>query len=106
MFLRIAIRKGGLGVIRGTNKRIIEINGEDDSCFERIVLFLRPEQENGSMEKMVKMAEDYAGGLFRSGAPVSLLSERKRRWPLKRIVSAVLGALLAGGAIALYFVLF
>lgn len=105
MFLRIVIGKGGFGVIRGTNKRIIEINGEDDSCFERIVLFLRPEQENGSMEKMVKMAEDYAGGLFRSGAPVSLLSE-KRRWPVKRIVSAVIGMLLAGGALALYFVLF
>ena len=92
-------------MIRGTNKRIIEINGEDDSCFERIVLFLRPEQENGSMEKMVKMAEDYAGGLFRSGAPVSLLSE-KRCWPVKRIIAAVIGMLLAGGALALYFVLF
>lgn len=90
-------------MIRGTNKRIIEINGEDDSCFERIVLFLRPEQGDESMEKMVKMAEDYADGLFRSGAPVSLLSRTiRKKWPL---VTAVAGALLCGGGIALYFML-
>ncbi len=94
-------------MIRGINKRIIEISGEDDSCFERIVLFLRPKQENESVEKMMKMAEEYADGLLRSGPPISLLNEKeKRRWPVKRIVSAVAGVLLAGGALALYFVLF
>lgn len=83
-------------MIRGTNKRIIEISGEDGSCFERIVLFLRPEQEAADEEKILKLAEDYAGDVLKtSNAPALLNPPRakgllRRRWPL-----------ILGGALAL-----
>lgn len=93
-------------MIRGTNKRIIEINGEDGSNFERIVLFLRPEQDEASQQKMLKMAEDYADGLFKSHTSVSMLSPRRiNREKIKKILMVSGGALLAAGSAALLIVL-
>ncbi|MCI8623553.1 MAG: hypothetical protein HFG26_07810 [Provencibacterium sp.] len=89
-------------MIRGTNKRIIEISGEDGSCFERIVLFLRPEQDEESEGRVLKMAEDYADGLFRSNAPASLLKERSKARTQRfspRTVALALLALAAGAAV-------
>lgn len=89
-------------MVKGTNKRIIEINGEEGSCFERIVLFVRPEQDTKSEERMLKMAQDYADGLFKSSAPVSILTPpRRRRFDARRLAVAGLIALLAVGALAL-----
>lgn len=93
-------------MIRGTNKRIIEISGEEGSCFERIVLFLRPEQEGEKDEgRMLKMAEDYADGLFHSQTGVSLLRRRKRPGRIslgsKRAVAAAVLMLAAVGALLL-----
>ena len=84
-------------MIRGTNKRIIEISGEEGSCFERIVLFLRPEQESEKDEgRMLKMAEDYADGLFHSQAGVSILRRRRRiKWKHLSSKRALMGAVLA-----------
>lgn len=91
-------------MIRGTNKRIIEINGEDGSCFERIVLFLRPDQDEKNEERVLKMAEDYADGLFRAHTSVTLLSRRRLpRIPLKRAALIVFGVLAAVGVAALCF---
>lgn len=91
-------------MIRGTNKRIIEISGEEGSCFERIVLFLRPEEE-GSEGRALKLAEDYADGIFRQKAAASLLQERKRwRPPFSRaflVAGAAILAAAAAGAILL-----
>lgn len=88
-------------MIRGTNKRIIEISGEDGSCFERIVLFLRPEEE-GCEGRALKLAEDYADGIFRQKAAASLLKERKRRsLPKGGAAAAAILAAVAIGAILL-----
>lgn len=94
-------------MIRGTNKRIIEINGEDGSCFERIVLFLRPEQDEESERSVLKLAEDYADGIFKAQAPVSMLSRPRRRFTasLRQIGIAALLLLAAGSAVALCVVL-
>lgn len=93
-------------MVRGTNKRIIEISGEDGSCFERIVLFLRPEQAPGDEEKMVKMAEECAVGLMKtSTAPPELvtmtatLPSRRVNW--RRVAMVALGVLAGCGALAL-----
>lgn len=92
-------------MIRGTNKRIIEISGEDGSCFERIVLFLRPEQDEESEGRALKMAEDYADGILRSTVSASLLKERRRthmaRILSKKALAAAFLALAAAGAVIL-----
>lgn len=69
-------------VIRGTNKRIIEISGEDDSCFERIVLFLKPEEQTDDQERALRLAEDYADGVMQLKAPALLQREKKGRGKL------------------------
>lgn len=89
-------------MIRGTNKRIIEINGEDGSCFERIVLFLKPEQDEVSEERMLRMAEDYADGLLRTHSAVSMLAPRRgRRWDWRKLGALALALLGVCGVIAL-----
>ena len=82
-------------MVRGTNKRIIEINDTQNPYFERAVLYLRDNHADSSRKTLENQAQHF---LCNIRAP--LLHSRSKLWfsALKLLLSAT-----AGGALALCF---
>ena len=78
-------------MIRGVNKNVIEISDTGNDCFERAILFVRPESIDKGSEHIKRRAADYLSGI------------RLRPWfhPRGKLVLRVLGWLAAAGAGAL-----
>lgn len=77
-------------MIKGVNKRIIEINDTDSIYFEKAVFYLRPEVKELPSEVSNHEAENYIEGLGLYTAP-ALKSTRNYGWILVLII-AVLSA--------------
>lgn len=75
-------------VMKGVNKNVIEISYTEDECFERAILFVRPDRADGDSEHMRKRARDYLSGI------------KLRPWlyPKGKIVLAAVKLLSAAGA--------
>ena len=86
-------------MVRGNNKRIIEINDTQNPYFERAVLYLKDTQEASSKKAMETQAQralsSLAAPLLRGGR-ISLLQMNGKRWfaALKLLLSAAAGGLL------------
>ncbi len=89
-------RKGGNTMVKGVNRKVIEINRPDSAYFERAVLYLRPEVSEVPLSAAHAEAEDFLAG---SGT-----RQRKR----SRAVWFLLGMLSTGvtaGAVVLALLL-
>lgn len=85
-------------MIRGVNKNVIEISDTGNDCFERAILFVRPESIDKGNDHIRKRASDYLAGV------------KLRPWfyPRGRLVMRVLGwlaAAVAGGAVTAFVLL-
>ena len=94
-------------MVRGTNKRIIEINDTQNPYFERAVLYLKDTQEASSKKAMETQAQRFLSSLaapLLRGGRISLLQMNGKRWfaALKLLLSAAAGGLLTffGGAVS------
>ena len=89
-------------MVRGTNKRIIEINDTQNPYFERAVLYLKDTQEASSKKAMETQAQRFLSSLaapLLRGGRISLLQMNGKRWfaALKLLLSAAAGGLRLGG---------
>lgn len=50
-------------MIRGVNKNVIEISDTGNECFERAILFVRPELIPQDNDQLRKRAKDYLSGM-------------------------------------------
>lgn len=50
-------------MVKGVNKQIIEINGEDSDYFDRAILFVKPERKFLTKKNLEKQANSYVSGL-------------------------------------------
>lgn len=75
-------------MIRGVNKSVIEISDTGNDCFERAILFVRPESAAKDNDHIRRRATDYLSGL------------KLRPWfyPRGRMVVKLLGWLGAAAA--------
>lgn len=75
-------------MIKGVNKNVIEISDTGNECFERAILFVRPDSINRDSDHIRRRAQDYLSKL------------RVRPWfhPKGKLVLTVLGLLGAAGA--------
>jgi len=78
-------------LVKGVNKNIIEITDTGSDCFERAILFVRPDKESSDKEQLRTSAMRYLQGLrLRRG----ILPGRKL-W----LLALKYGAALAVGAV-------
>ncbi len=50
-------------MLKGVNKNVIEISDTGNSCFERAILFVRPESHQNDSEQLRRKASDYIANL-------------------------------------------
>ena len=86
-------------MVRGINKRIIEINDTQNPYFERAVLYLKDNQADSSKKALETQAQSFLGNL-RTSQPAFLRSGLTNRlWSAgKLLLSAA-----AGCALTLWF---
>ncbi len=90
-------------MLKGVNKKIIEVNELENKCFYKAILFVRPEAERRRAEELERAANEYAEGvdlLPLSGAAAT--AERPRAGKRKiGLCLAALAVLIAAAAAAL-----
>ncbi len=87
------LRKGGIAMVKGVNKKVIEINRPDSAYFERAVLYLRPEVSEVPPGAAQHEAEGFLGGT----------GQRRAGRRLHRAAWFLLGMLTSGSAALLAF---
>jgi len=80
-------------MLKGVNKNIIEISNTESDCFERVILFVRPESMGDNGEELHRKAKNYLSGLR---LRPSMLKGKKRLWLYLFKLSAAVGS----GAVA------
>lgn len=63
-------------MIRGVNKNVIEISDTGNDCFERAILFVRPDSVHREEDILQRRAHNYLSGLKLR----PWFYPRKRRW--------------------------
>lgn len=91
-------------MVKGVNKRVIEVNNTGSKFFEKIVFFITPEYSDLTAEQLHKAAKYVSLGLSEQPAlrPPRL---RKRRLRKKRVFCAIGIAVLVVAGIALRLIL-
>ena len=98
-------------MLRGVNKRIIEINDLENDCFYKAIFFVRPERDEKGNEKLEQEAKQIAehtllgGGVGVETAEITygyLRTKRRRR----RIFLIAASAALLVAAIVSFILLF
>ena len=82
-------------MVKGVNKSVIEISDTGNECFERAILFVRPEKEQSDGDNLRRHAGEYLSGLRLRPH----FYTRKSFWlaSLKLGVAAIAGAAIATG---------
>ncbi|MGN0654710.1 MAG: hypothetical protein ACI4KD_07325 [Oscillospiraceae bacterium] len=75
-------------MLKGVNKRVIEINNPDGEYFERAILFVKPEKSETPPEKLSQLAKSYVDNVD------------EKRPERKRIIIAVVSVLMISAVIA------
>ena len=65
-------------MVRGVNKKVIEINCTEHAVFERAILFVKPGCAEQGEQQLQHQAGDFVTSVHFDGAP-PLLAKRKRR---------------------------
>lgn len=66
-------------LLKGVNKRVIEINNPDGEYFERAILFVKPEKNETPPEKLSQLAKSYVDNVDEKST--------KRRWFVAAAIS-------------------
>ncbi len=61
-------------MLKGVNKRIVEINNTGNEYFEKAILFIKPEAETLPKERINHMADDYLGKLGQKKKKQSIMT--------------------------------
>ncbi len=90
-------------MVKGVNKRVIEINQTGNKFFEKIVIYLSPEYNNLSPAQLKKATESFSAMLREStGALRTPTLRRKRRLRKGRVIGAsIVAVTLLGGVTGL-----
>ncbi len=90
-------------MVKGVNKRVIEINQTGNKFFEKIVIYLSPEYGDLTPAQLKRATESFSFGLRDSMGALRAPTLRKRRKLRKgRLLCAlVLACLLLTGAVML-----
>lgn len=86
-------------MIRGVNKNVIEISETGNDCFERAILFVRPESGHSDSEQLRRRAGEFLSGLRLRPRFYS----RGKFWlaAAKLLVTAAAGAAIGAAAAAM-----
>ena len=98
IFLDTLNKKGGISMVRGTNKRIIEINDTQNPYFERAVLYLKDNQADSCKKTLESQAQHFLGSirapLLHRARPAFLCSHSRLWLGLSLLLSAAAGGTL------------
>ncbi len=96
-------------MLKGVNKSVIEINCTDHGYFERVILFVKPEQSCMSDKRLRGEAEKYidliSGDLKLQGLDKSISKKAHTLKKNRLRILAVLSAALIGAGVVLMAVL-
>ena len=82
-------------MIKGVNKKIIEINEYESPTFEKASLFLKPTAKNYSENGLKKEAKKYLKSLEENKTNSEISRKRRKNLLIKnRIVFGIIGAFL------------
>jgi len=83
-------------MIKGVNKRIIEINEYESKMFEKAILFLKPSAQNVKDINIKIEAKKYLQDLEKNKNNIDITKNKRKRLLIKnRIVFCILGALIS-----------
>ena len=83
-------------MIKGVNKRIIEINEYESKMFEKAILFLKPGAQNFNDINIKIEAKKYLQDLEKNKNNIDITRNKRKRLLIKnRIVFCILGALIS-----------
>ncbi len=88
-------------MLKGVNRRIIEVNNTENKYFERAIVFVRPEYNATDMDLLTQKANGYVSEVLGAG-PGFLRQEalrRRRRKILFWVCGAAAASILAAAAI-------
>lgn len=94
-------KNGAYQMVKGVNKQIIEVINTENDCFERALLFVKPEKQSLTDREKLKEADRYVKKLVKEQQTGKRPSLGKRKFP--RAAAGVLkltGAAAAGAVIA------
>lgn len=89
-------------MLKGVNRRIIEINNTENEFFEKAIVFVNPRYNNSDDAVLKKEADGYISSLYKNGDGFLRNEAAKKR---RKIVAVLLGAALVAAAAAVWFVL-
>lgn len=99
ILFKIYFKEGMNTMVRGINKRIIEINDTQNPYFERAVLYLKDNQADSSKKALESQAQNFLGNLKISKPAFLRSGMTSRLWSVgKLLLSAA-----AGCALTLWF---
>ena len=89
--------KGGIVLVKGVNKTVIEVNNTGSKIFDRIVFYVTAQYGNLSAKELMKATENFTFQFDkRSGRGYKKL---RRRMIRKRVLKGLLIALIAAAVI-------
>ncbi len=92
-------------MIKGINKRIIEINDTNNSYIEKAILIISPEASSVQQAKITNDVSEYFSGLIGSENGTMLFTPKKKRFrPSKKLLIG--SALAVAGILTVIAVLF
>ena len=92
-------------MVKGVNKRVIEVNNTGNKFFEKIVFYVTP-QYSDLTARQLQQATEYLSLSLREASALSKPTLRKRvRRRKRRLILAILMAVLVLGLVALCVIL-
>ena len=84
-------------MIKGVNRQVLEITNTENTYFERVIFFVKPEYGNEDRAKLKKEAENYASS---AGKPPK---SRKTKKEIRYLIMQSILCLGAGAALTFLF---
>ncbi|MDO4743292.1 MAG: hypothetical protein Q4B04_04580 [bacterium] len=76
-------------MLKGVNKRIIEVCETGNEYFEKVLLFVSPEHSNISESKLVKQAQRYVELIKKSDSLSGLYNQTRKPIPRRQLLIGV-----------------
>ncbi len=86
-------------MLKGINRRIIEINRTGNEYFEKVILFVRPEKLEYTHQQLNAQAENYLSSLSHKKPLSRFIKKNMSLLLLSVLIIAVIGLGIAGAVI-------
>ncbi len=86
-------------MVKGVNKRVIEVNNTGNKFFEKIVFYVAPEYGNLSAEQLYNAADYLSLNLRESALKPPTLRKKRRKRKLRAVLALSVGILLVCGVV-------